>query len=170
MRFSKSKWHILFLFFLCRRKKYRRRKNTQKLPKMPRKFVFLGWVVMRKEKCWKMDFCRNCQTLFVFGKETNNIFFVHTICFGQNFFGAKTAQTRKHIISVGFRGNGLKPKMRPFLWKRFSGMGEKSGFYSLYFWKVAFCWKRKIYSVFSKTHQLQQRGVCLLKEQKINER
>ena len=48
--------------------------------------VFLRWESKNVKKQKKWIFSKNCLTLFVSGREEKTRIFVHTVCFGQNFF------------------------------------------------------------------------------------
>ena len=47
---------------------------------------FLRWSSKNVKNQKKWIFSKNCLTLFVSGREKKTRIFVHTICFGQNFF------------------------------------------------------------------------------------
>ena len=93
--------------------------------------------------------------------------FVHTICFGQNFFWTKTVQTRKNYKNSGLSGNCPKPKMTPFLWKRcFFDMGEKVGFTNCVFEKLCFT-ENTIFIVFSAKHSFSKAKMVCWKNRKF---
>ena len=160
MRFSKRKLHFLFLSFLCWRNRNRKKTNTMEKAKKPYKNRFLGPLSCKHVK--NGFFCKNCLTLFVSGREKKTRIFVHTICFGQNFFWTKTVQTRKNYKNSGFSGNCPKPKKNDTfsLKKVFFDMGEKVGFTNCVFEKLCFC-ENTIFIVFSAKHSFSKaKTVC----------
>ena len=83
---------------------------------------------MKNQK--KGFFCKNCLTLFVSGREKKTRIFVHTICFGQNFFfGPKQCKAGKTIKIVVSADIGQNQKWHLFLEKTVFWHGWKSGFY-----------------------------------------
>ena len=76
--------------------------------------------------------------------------FMHTICFGQNHFLAKTVKTEKNYKNSGFSGNCKEPKMTPFFEKVFWD-GWKMVFTNCVFWKAVFIWKHG-FIMFSEKH------------------
>ena len=58
----------------------------EKAKKRYKNRVFLRWSSKNVKKQKKRIFSKNCLTLFVSGREKKTRVFVHTICFGQNFF------------------------------------------------------------------------------------
>ena len=164
MRFSKRKLHFLFSLFLCWRnrnkKKKKRKKRKWKRPKNPIKIVFLRWSSknVKNQKKWiflaKIAWHYLCQE----GRKTR--IFVHTICFGQNFFWTKTVQSRKHY-KIGVSAELQKSKMTPFFGKGcFFDMAEKVRFTNYVFEKLCFP-ESAIFIVFSaKDSSSKTKTVC----------
>ena len=163
IRFSKRKLHFLFCLCLCWIQRNRKKKKTKwKKAQKTIKIVFFkgGNPKMRNMK--KIDFFKNCLTLFVTGKEKNAHFRAHYLFWPKTFLGPKQWKPGKTIKDSGCSGNCPKPKMTPFFEKGVLWHGWKIGFYSV-FEKLCFIWKHYFYSVFSKTQQLQQKN-CMLKK------
>ena len=103
MRFSKRKLHFLFFPFYVGEIETEKRKTNKrkwKRPKNPIKIGFFKVVIQKCEKSKKWIFSKNCLTLFVSGREKKTRIFVHTICFGQNFFGPKQCKAG-NTIKIG---------------------------------------------------------------------
>ena len=60
--------------------------KREKAKKPYKNRVFLRWSSKNMKNQKKGLFGKNCLTLFVSGREKKTRIFVHTICFGQNFF------------------------------------------------------------------------------------
>ena len=108
-----------------------------------------------------MEFWQKLPDTICVRKGEKTRIFVHTICFGQNFFWTKTVQTRKHYKNRGFSGNCPKPKMTPFLLKKvFFDMVEKVGFTNCVFEKLGLS-ENTISIVFSAKHSFSKtKTVC----------
>ena len=92
--------------------------------------------------------------------------FVHTICFGQNFFWPKKVQSRKNYKNSGFSGNWPKPKMTPFFEKGVFWHGWKVGFTNCVFEKLCFP-ENTIFIVFSAKHSFSKTRTVCRKKQKF---
>ena len=119
--FEKKIAFLFFLFYVGEIETEKRKKKMEKTKK-PYKNRFFKVVIQKCEKSKKWIFSKNCLTLFVSGREKNagekTRIFVHTICFGQNFFWIKTVQSRKHYKNRVFSGNCKKAKLTPVFGKR----------------------------------------------------
>ena len=64
-----------------------------------------------------MDFWQKLADTICVRKGEKTRIFVHTICFGQNFFWEQNSVNKKHYRNRGFSENCKKKKMTPFLEK-----------------------------------------------------
>ena len=101
--FEKRIAFFVFFLFYVRKIETEKKKRKWKRPQNPIKkvfFFFLRWSSKNVKKQKKWIFSKNCLTLFVSGRENKTRIFVHTICFGQNFFGPKQCKPGKTIKIV----------------------------------------------------------------------
>ena len=95
--------------------------------------------------------------------------FVHTICFGQNFFGPKQCKTR-NTIKIGVSVEIAKNKNDTFFWKRvFFDMVEKVGFTDCVFEKLCFA-ENTFKIVFSGNTAFQKQKLYVEQKQKNYEK
>ena len=95
--FEKKIAFFVFSFLCWRNRNKKKDKKKMEKTKKPYKIrFFLRWSSKNVKNPKKWNFNKNCLTLFVSGREKKTRIFVHTICFGQNFFWTKTVQSRKH--------------------------------------------------------------------------
>ena len=130
MRFSKRKLHFLFFFYVGEKEtKKKEKKENGKDQKNPIKIVFFKVVIQTCEKSKngflaKIAWHYLCQE----GRRKTRIF-VHTICFGQNFFWPKQCKAG-NTIKIGVSAEIAKNKIwHLFLEKGVFWHGWKSGFY-----------------------------------------
>ena len=91
MRFSKE--NCIFYVVEIETEK----KKTNGKAKKPIKIVFFKVVI---QKCEKWTFCKKLPDTICVRKGEKTHIFVHTICFGQNFFGPKQCKPRNTIKTV----------------------------------------------------------------------
>ena len=168
MRFSKRKLHFLFFPFLCwrprNRKKKKKKKEKWKRPKSPIKIVFFFKVVMPKcEKIKKNGFLAKIGWHYLCQEGRKTRIFVHTICFGQKFFGPKQCKPGKTIKIVVSAEIAQKQKWHLFFWKRCFLTWVKKWVLQTVFLKSCVSWKHYFYSVFSK-HSFSKNKNCMLKK------
>ena len=120
-------------------------------------------------KIKKIDFWQKIAWHYLCQEGRKTRIFVHTICFGQMFFGTKTVQSRKHYKNRGFSGN-CKNKNDTFFWKKvFFDMVEKVGFTNCVFEKLCLS-ENTIFIVFSAKHSFSKTKTVCWKKQKIYEK
>ena len=150
MRFSKRKLHFLFFSFLCwkieteKRKKKQKRENSKK-PYKNR--VFLRWSSKNVKNQKKMDFSKNCLTLFVSGRETKNAHFRCNYLFWPKFFFGPKQCKAENTIKIGVSAEG--------------------GFTNCVFEKLCFP-ENTIFIVFSAKHSFFKNKNCMLKKKTEN--
>ena len=149
MRFSKRKLHFLFLSFLCWRQRNRKKKKTKwKKTKQTRKNSVFSKVVIQKWEIKKMEFFfAKIAWHYLCQEGRKTCIFVHTICFGQNFFGPKQwkpGTTIKIVVSAEIVKN---LKWHLFFEKGVFWQGWKLGFTNCVFEKLClflFIWLWKV--------------------------
>ena len=96
MRFSKGKLHFLFfLFYVGEIETETGKQRKWKRPKKPNRTSVFRWS-SKNVKNPKRNFSKNCLTLLMSGREKMRIF-VHTICFGQDFFWAQNSVNQEAL-------------------------------------------------------------------------
>ena len=98
MRFSKRKLHFLFfLFYVGDLETEKRKKKKMEKAKKPYKNRFFKVVMQKCEKSKKKDFLQKLADTICVRKGEKTRIFVHTICFGQKFFGAQNSVNQEKL-------------------------------------------------------------------------
>ena len=98
--FEKKIAFFVFSFFMLENRNRRKKKEEMEKAKNPIKIGFFKVVIQKCEKAQKMDFCKNCLTLFVSGREKNAHFRAHYLFWPHFIFGPKQCKSGKTIKIV----------------------------------------------------------------------